>query len=95
MDDTVCTIGAGRQTFISEPNLNPLGIMPIKVNIDRRLCKGCGICIRFCPKNVLGESDAINHYGNLYPAVMEDEGCIACRLCELYCPDFAIVVEVG
>ena len=51
-------------------------------------CKGCGICVAFCPKTVLELDDQDK-------AVAARVGeCIACRLCELRCPDLAIEVEV-
>jgi len=55
--------------------------------IFRDWCKACGICIEFCPKNVLGEDNE----GKPVPTNPDD--CIGCRLCELHCPDFAILVE--
>jgi 2-oxoglutarate ferredoxin oxidoreductase subunit delta len=59
----------------------------VSVTIDPRLCKKCGICVEFCPKDVLGPGrDGV-------PAVLSPESCTACRLCELRCPDFAILVE--
>ncbi len=65
-----------------------------EINIDRDLCTGCRICITFCPKDVLDDSDDLNQYGNYFPEVVAKEECIVCRRCELYCPDFAIEVEV-
>ncbi len=60
--------------------------------IKRDWCKGCGICVRFCPKNVL-ELDAEEKVVAVRPA-----DCICCQLCEFRCPDFAIEVifeEIG
>lgn len=65
----------------------------VEINIDRELCTGCGICIKFCPKDVLGESDDLNQYGNYFAEVVDLEECIVCRRCELYCPDFAVEVN--
>ncbi len=71
--------------------------MPFTVKdimIKKDLCKGCGICIDVCPRNVLTGSDEINEYGLYYPMVSDLKRCIVCRLCELYCPDFAVEVHV-
>ena len=54
--------------------------------INREWCKGCGICVHFCPKNVL----ALDEEDKAVMARRED--CICCQLCELRCPDLAIEV---
>ena len=56
--------------------------------INREWCKGCGICVEFCPTRVLAldESDKA--------AAVRLDDCIACQLCELRCPDLAIRVLV-
>jgi 2-oxoglutarate ferredoxin oxidoreductase subunit delta len=52
-------------------------------------CKGCGICVAFCPKKVLELRG-----GKVFAARPED--CIGCRACELRCPDYAIEIkEIG
>jgi 2-oxoglutarate ferredoxin oxidoreductase subunit delta len=57
-----------------------------KHTINREWCKGCGICVHFCPKQVLelDESDKA--------VAAHIENCIACKLCELRCPDLAVEV---
>jgi 2-oxoglutarate ferredoxin oxidoreductase subunit delta len=56
------------------------------VNIE--WCKGCGICVHFCPKNVL----EMNSEDKAFAAREAD--CICCKQCELRCPDLAINVVV-
>jgi 2-oxoglutarate ferredoxin oxidoreductase subunit delta len=54
--------------------------------IERDWCKGCGICVEFCPKHVLELDD----HGKAKAVRLQD--CIACGLCELRCPDLAIEI---
>ncbi len=55
-------------------------------HINREWCKGCGICVAFCPKAVLDLDDEDK------ALAARKEDCIACKLCELRCPDLAIEV---
>jgi 2-oxoglutarate ferredoxin oxidoreductase subunit delta len=52
--------------------------------INREFCKGCGICVAFCPEKVL-ELDSDEK-----AVVVAQEKCTACGLCERLCPDIAI-----
>lgn len=65
----------------------------VKVYINEDYCKGCNLCIHFCPKDVIETSTRLNKAGFLMPVVSHIEKCNACGVCELFCPDFAIVVE--
>ncbi len=58
-----------------------------KIETNRDFCKGCGICVAFCPKRVLelDEDEKV--------VVKRIEDCTACGLCELRCPDIAIEVQ--
>lgn len=56
-----------------------------KLTINPAWCKGCGICIAFCPKKVLSlENDKVKAH--------DIESCVQCGACEMRCPDFAIHV---
>lgn len=59
----------------------------VSIEINEEWCKGCSICVEFCPKKVL----AMNRRGK--PEVVDLEACTRCQLCDLRCPDFAIAVE--
>ncbi|WP_022852092.1 4Fe-4S dicluster domain-containing protein [Limisalsivibrio acetivorans] len=55
----------------------------VKVIVE--YCKGCEICVELCPTQVLEMKDFKAHVADL-------DKCIACMMCELRCPDFAIEV---
>lgn len=59
----------------------------LKIHIYKELCKGCELCVHFCPKQVLKMGP------DLKVEVVNPDDCIACMVCELRCPDFAIFVE--
>ena len=58
----------------------------LEIMINRDWCKGCGICVQFCPTKVL-ELD-----GREKVVAVRPEDCICCKICELRCPDLAIEV---
>ena len=57
------------------------------VTIFGTWCKGCGICIEFCPQGVFVPN------GQGRPIIAYPERCTACQWCEMHCPDMAITVR--
>lgn len=62
------------------------GLVVKKLITNVSWCKGCGVCVAFCPKQVL----EIEH-GKIKIARPQD--CIKCGQCELRCPDYAIYLD--
>lgn len=65
------------------------------IDIDRELCKGCQLCVSFCPKECITVSTGLNSKG-YYPAEFSQgengDCCTGCTLCATVCPDMAIAV---
>lgn len=57
------------------------------VTIFGTWCKGCGICIEFCPQGVFEAN------GQGRPILVHPEKCTACHWCDTHCPDMAITVR--
>ncbi len=59
----------------------------MKLTVELKRCKGCGICAAFCPKKVLKVNDVEK------VEIIDGRSCIGCKQCEMRCPDYAIFVE--
>ncbi|HOL05272.1 MAG TPA: 4Fe-4S dicluster domain-containing protein [Syntrophorhabdaceae bacterium] len=64
----------------------------ITVKIDDERCKGCSLCVEFCPKGSLSISDRLNMKGYFVVSFSHEKGCTGCATCALVCPDVAIEV---
>lgn len=65
-----------------------------RLQIDENFCKGCGLCLDACPRNLLEIQAQPNTHG-VKPTILPDaaaQRCTACALCALVCPDTAISV---
>ncbi|HED13916.1 MAG TPA: pyruvate ferredoxin oxidoreductase [Gammaproteobacteria bacterium] len=58
-----------------------------RVEITEAWCKGCDICVKFCPERCL----QLN--ARQVVEMVHAERCTGCRMCEWLCPDFAIAVH--
>ena len=56
-------------------------------DVDLKRCKGCGLCVAFCPKQVF-ESDFEGK-----PVAARPETCVGCMGCDYRRPDFAITLR--
>lgn len=73
------------------------------IEIDFEECKGCQLCIAFCPQNTISEGTELNQKGyfpaKFTPGFESDardgtgKGCNGCALCAIVCPEVAIVVK--
>ena len=71
-----------------------ISLMVSKVTIDENRCKGCGLCVRACPKKIMQLSKTKLNEKGYHPAeVIDQESCIACASCARTCPDAVITVE--
>ncbi len=57
-----------------------------RVEIRTAWCKGCRVCVAFCPTNTLEMRGGV-------ASVARPEACTGCGDCVLRCPDFAIEVR--
>ncbi len=67
--------------------------MGYKHEIDSDRCKGCGLCVDVCPKNVLDICKEVNARGYFPAYQARPEDCIYCSLCCIICPDVAITIS--
>ena len=66
--------------------------MAYKHIIDQDRCKGCGLCVAICPKDVLELSKKVNTKGYFPVFQARPEDCIYCAMCCVMCPDVAIEI---
>lgn len=60
-------------------------------NLNR--CKGCGLCVSVCPKNILWLDETKTNTKGYHPSGISDQSlCIACGNCARVCPDSVITV---
>ncbi|MCX5712902.1 MAG: 4Fe-4S dicluster domain-containing protein [Candidatus Omnitrophica bacterium] len=63
-----------------------------KVKIDSDKCKGCFLCVNFCPKSSLVVGDKFNRKGIKPAKVKEGAECVGCAMCAIVCPECCIEI---
>jgi 2-oxoglutarate ferredoxin oxidoreductase subunit delta len=63
---------------------------PVRIDVGR--CKGCGLCVEFCPRHCLELADALNAIGYHPAHLHEPDKCTSCTLCAEVCPEAGIRV---
>jgi len=79
-----------------------------KITINQDKCKGCLLCISFCPKGLIGVDKNLNRLGikpakssrpvhksaGIVPLGSEKSNseCSGCAMCAIICPDSCITV---
>jgi 2-oxoglutarate ferredoxin oxidoreductase subunit delta len=63
------------------------------IQIDRERCKGCALCIDFCPKDCIRLSEELNLKGYFVAVFSDPRECTACCNCALMCPEVAVEVS--
>jgi len=73
-------------------NIDTINIPHGQVYLIPDRCKGCELCVHFCPQHVLETSSEMNAKGYHYPAIVKGKGndCVHCEFCTLICSEFAI-----
>jgi 2-oxoglutarate ferredoxin oxidoreductase subunit delta len=63
--------------------------------IDHERCKGCNLCVQFCPQEVIALDGSRLNAKGYHPATLitdEDHECTGCAICAVVCPDVCITV---
>ena len=67
------------------------GAKMFRIAIREDLCKGCELCVHYCPKDCLAmTTDRINAKGMPFAECVLPADCIGCRACATVCPEAAI-----
>ena len=64
---------------------------PAGVSIDANKCKGCELCVYYCPQETLEMAKVVGMRG--YPAaIVVQDNCTGCQECARVCPDVCITI---
>ena len=63
-----------------------------KLVFNRDKCKGCELCVSFCPKKILAMDEGVNNKGYHPAGITDESACVGCRSCATMCPDCCISI---
>lgn len=61
--------------------------------IDIARCKGCELCVFYCPQKCLKLSAKFNSAGHHPVELFKPEKCTFCGICYIMCPDYVITIK--
>ena len=64
-----------------------------KIKLDKKRCKGCQLCVFYCPKKNIKADTQLNEAGIFPAVVVSEDSCSGCGICYLVCPDVCITIE--
>jgi 2-oxoglutarate ferredoxin oxidoreductase subunit delta len=62
------------------------------VTIDADSCKGCSLCIDFCPQDVIELVRELNRLGYHAARAVRLDDCSGCQACALMCPEGGVTI---
>lgn len=62
------------------------------VIIDAEACKGCSLCIDFCPRGVIELVEGLNRLGYHPARAVRIEDCSGCQACAQMCPEGGVTI---
>ncbi|MCK9571824.1 MAG: 4Fe-4S dicluster domain-containing protein [Candidatus Omnitrophica bacterium] len=63
-----------------------------KIIIHQEKCKGCLLCVNFCPRKLIRKSAKLSKQGTNFVEFIAGGQCLGCSQCALVCPDCCIEV---
>ncbi|MFD1636056.1 indolepyruvate ferredoxin oxidoreductase subunit alpha [Evansella tamaricis] len=64
----------------------------MRIIIKEDYCKGCSLCIAFCPQEIIQLANRLNRNGYRPAEVLDQNKCTSCAACARMCPDSVISV---
>ena len=57
-------------------DLETIQVAKGRVTVIQERCKGCELCVKYCPRNMLRMSKTFNVKGYYYPEVEGENNCV-------------------